>query len=294
MATKKLSDEQRDLLDQLTTSDAEVVPAAASTPLVQIETVTPELAEDWLKGNTRNRPIRPHLITGYARDMAAGRWTLTGEAVKFAADGTLLDGQHRLLAIVQADVPVQLCVVRGLDLQAQNSMDIGAKRTTADALRLNGDKYGKTLAAVARMILTEGDKTRYRPTNAELIAFVEKDETLRWVLETVSTGDIYTLRRITSPTVIAYAYWRLHAIDPYATAEFFGKLATLVNLPEGSPILVLHKRLSAHMGKANGRAYRREVLAYIFMSWNAWRRNESRSIVKLSYTNGELSIPEPI
>lgn len=57
--------------------------------------VTPELAAEWLNHNTRNREKRPKRIAAYARDMAAGRWRRSGEAIKFAPDGTLLDGQNR-------------------------------------------------------------------------------------------------------------------------------------------------------------------------------------------------------
>jgi hypothetical protein len=269
------------------------LPVLKTDPFTSVESITPAVAGKMLVANRNNRSLRKQLVERYARDMQAGRWQFTGEAIKFGADGELLDGQHRLAAIVKADVPVTMLVIRDLERDAQDVMDTGTKRTPADVLRLRGESGGNTLAAVAKMIYTDGARTNERPTTAELINIVETDETLRWIVDAISSGDLYSLRRITSPAVVGYAYWRLHQIDAFAAAEFFAKLATLVNLPAGSPILALHRRLSAHERKSDGRNYRRESLAYIFMTWNAWRKGENRSLVKLAYSQGQISVPDP-
>ncbi len=272
----------------MTPTEAATVGVTAS-----VETITPDLAGKMLAANTNNRSLRRPLVEKYARDMAAGRWYFTGEAVKFGQDGALLDGQHRLAAVVKSGKPIQMLVVRQLKRDSQDVMDTGAKRTPGDALRLRGETGGGTLASVAKMIYTDGARLPTRPTTAELIAVVEGDETLRWIVDSISSGELYALRRLTSPAVIGYAYWRLHQVDTFAANEFLTKLATLVNLPPGSPILALHRRLSAHERKSDSRNYRREALSYIFMAWNAWRKGENRSIVKLAYSQGQISVPDP-
>ena len=65
---------------------------------VQLVEITPELAHEWLGFNTHNRNIRQRIVTAYAADMTGGDWQWNGESIKFAEDGTLLDGQHRLAA----------------------------------------------------------------------------------------------------------------------------------------------------------------------------------------------------
>src|SRR3990172_8052075 len=77
--------------------------------------VTPNPPREWLRTNTHNRKLRDRAVADYARDMTAGHWTLNGEAIKFATDGTVLDGQHRLRAVIDSDVTVQMLVVVGLD-----------------------------------------------------------------------------------------------------------------------------------------------------------------------------------
>lgn len=75
---------------------AQPKPTPLHKPEVAWVPIDPATAERWLKANKRNRKLRRGPVLAYARDMAAGNWRLTGEAIKFAPDGTLLDGQHLL------------------------------------------------------------------------------------------------------------------------------------------------------------------------------------------------------
>lgn len=117
----------------------------------QIETVTPELASEYLKANHSNRPLKKALINNYARTMAGGGWRLTHQGIAFNCDGTLLDGQHRLKAIEQANVPIQMVVTRGVSQDAQLVMDDHAKRSAGDALSIaRGEKITQSMVATIR------------------------------------------------------------------------------------------------------------------------------------------------
>lgn len=262
-------------------------------PISTVETVTPDIAGEWLATNTHNRHLRKTLVEAYARDMREGRWQFTGEPIKFATDGTLLDGQHRLHAVVRAEVDLPLLVVRGLSPAAQDAMDTGSRRTTADALSLRGEKNAVVMSALAKMILTEGDRYQRTCSTGEVAAVIEADPMVRMVCNDILPG----LRTpIATPAVLAYAYWRLDKVSTDGAATFFNALTSLVGLPSGSPILALHRRLSGADGRQKGRSrmYRQETLACIFMAWNAWARREPRSIIKIAYSEGRIAVPEPV
>jgi hypothetical protein len=105
--------------------------------------ITPELAAAWLENrNTHNRPLRDYRIAELARDMSAGRWHDTGEPIKFDYNDALLDGQHRLGAIVASGVTIEMLVIWGLQPETQDYMDIGLKRSVADSLRDAGRRGG--------------------------------------------------------------------------------------------------------------------------------------------------------
>ncbi len=69
-----------------------------------------------------------------------------GDPIRFDIDEILRDGQHRLEAAVRAGETIEVLVVYGLAPQAQETMDLGRKRTVADALQMRGLRSTATLA----------------------------------------------------------------------------------------------------------------------------------------------------
>jgi hypothetical protein len=132
--------------------------------------VTPQMARQWLDrhgkivaairaangGKARsNRPIRwgDAGVAGLARDMKGGRWVLNGQTVKLAWNGTVPDGQHRLYACIEAQVPFRTIVVTGVDPEAQDTIDIGLGRKLSDSLAMNEEVNSAILGAVGRWSL---------------------------------------------------------------------------------------------------------------------------------------------
>lgn len=93
------------------------------SPTVEITDVDPELAERWLARNPNNRNLRRAVVDSYARDMSTGNWVLNGETIKLDVAGRLVDGQHRLSAVVAAEVTVPMIVVRGVDPGVMDTVD---------------------------------------------------------------------------------------------------------------------------------------------------------------------------
>src|SRR5215831_11828755 len=73
----------------------------------KVVTVTPKMANELLVKNKINRAIRQSKVRKYARDITMGRWKLTHQPLALDEHGNVLDGQHRLLAVIEADIPVQ-------------------------------------------------------------------------------------------------------------------------------------------------------------------------------------------
>jgi len=80
--------------------------------------VTPEIAKSWLDANesasascTTTRPVSESQVQKFAAKMQAGQWRLDYNGIAFAKDGTLLDGLHRLHAIIHSGMTVPMIVV---------------------------------------------------------------------------------------------------------------------------------------------------------------------------------------
>lgn len=270
-------------------------PVQITTEIVK---VTPAIAEKMLGRNVRNRHISARAVNRYRRSMERGEWIVTGEAIKFAASGDLIDGQHRLAAVIASGKTVNMMVVKGLPSGSQNVMDTGRARTVGDQLGIAKYADPSALAAAARVcILYETNRLGLgnlkgggdAPSTPQVLEFVEGNTMLGFTVSrarTISKG--CDLR----PAVAAMCFYELMKIDDAKAQEFFDRLADGVNLPAGSPILALRARLRALRDE---RAWLPSgaLVSLVFRTWNAWRAHRNLSSLPL-YKNGELILcPEP-
>jgi len=116
------------------------------------ELITPQMAAKYLGFNIQNRKASNGTISKYASDMIAGRWTVCPMPICFYEDGTVADGQHRLMAIVESGKPQTFFVLRGLPKSAGLNIDTGKGRTLVDNATLSGSdpELSNTLISTAR------------------------------------------------------------------------------------------------------------------------------------------------
>jgi len=278
-------------------------PYAALTlraPTVEWEDITPAKAHDLLGGNIGNRNLSQRAVSALARDMLSGDWSDNGETIKVTANGILVDGQHRLAAVVESGCTVRMLVVRGITREAQASIDTGRKRQFSNVLQMSGEVDCIKLAALVRIVWAwerqqvkalAANFANADPTNAELHETLERNPHLREVLTLARA--VYVATRIPA-RVAGLAIWRLEQVDAADAAAFFDLLRTGTNLPADSPIYQLREvfmRRAKHAQTSDVRLH----LALIFKAWNKWRRGEPCSV--LSWRAGGAKpeqFPEPV
>jgi hypothetical protein len=104
--------------------------------VAEVMTITPNDAAKWLQCNKTNRPLRKSHVTFLASEIENGNWQLNGQAIVIADNEEVLDGQHRLHAIIEAGIAIQSLVIYGITPEAFRTIDTGIVRTGADALFL--------------------------------------------------------------------------------------------------------------------------------------------------------------
>ena len=82
---------------------------------VSVDPITPSEAAVYLKNNAMHRKIKQKKVDAYMKEMQDGQWKLNGKALIFDSNGRLLNGQHRLSAVIQSNVPLTTVVIRGVD-----------------------------------------------------------------------------------------------------------------------------------------------------------------------------------
>lgn len=121
------------------------------------EWITPPLAREYLDSQFHNRNIRPAHVDNLAHDMSKGRWRLTHQGIAFAWDDEvkfwrLVDGQHRLLAIIKSGTTQKMKVTRGVPMPAIKDIDAGMIRTNAHYLQFEQRKHATLLSATATLL----------------------------------------------------------------------------------------------------------------------------------------------
>jgi hypothetical protein len=100
--------------------------------------MTPKLAKSILETcNTGNRKLRAAHVRKLAGAMTRGEWNMNHQGIAFADTGRLLDGQHRLNAVIQSGKSVDFVVFHDLDEKTYRGMDKGAGRSHANSLGMD-------------------------------------------------------------------------------------------------------------------------------------------------------------
>lgn len=115
--------------------------------------VTPALAKQWLEKNTNNRNVNFAKVKKMAKDMREGHWDTTHQGIAIATDGTLVDGQHRLMAVVESGVTVRMNVT--FNAPKSQHIDSGNSRSMANRVQMSDYDMSwtdKTILSAANLI----------------------------------------------------------------------------------------------------------------------------------------------
>jgi hypothetical protein len=252
----------------------------------EIVDLTPTAAENMLRRNNRNRSLRPDYVRQLAGAMERGEWVVNGEPIQLAEDGTVLNGQHRLSAVVESRTTVPMLVVRGLPTGSQKTMDVGARRTLSDVLSLHGERYTTSLGAALTLLYryragTRLDNGRVTPTVPQALALLREEPGIKdCVVEARRVWGI-TRMRISVGALLLYLF---EEADPGQGEAFFQVLCNPTGEGEGSPVLKLRAHLDRVSSERNYKFSTRTLSAMTIKAFNAWR--EGRPIEYLTYRPG--------
>jgi hypothetical protein len=208
-----------------------------------VYTITPEIAKAMLASNTQNRKLQQNVIDNYARDMEGGRWHLNGEAISFSTTGRLLNGQHRLNAIVQSGISVDIQINENVDEAAFKSIDTGRKRSAGDVLAMMGHHNNSQIASLTRVLINYRDGISFNRarTTSELVEACTQEPDIIPFVHRVRTLTNRQVRSIgfAGPLYLAKRFAGKHA----EIEDFIVGLEKGTNMNGDDPRLVLRERL---------------------------------------------------
>lgn len=257
--------------------------------------ITPSMAQVMMERNKddewQNRPSSESGLRRYARSMLKG-WKYTGETIIFSKSGRLLNGQHRLLACIQASVAFPCLVAFAVEDDAFKFMDSGLARTAGHIFAIEGILNYNFAAAVARIVYSYQSTTSW---NGKTERYLESDELLEFYYRHTGIQDSHKYgRMLNSPDKANKAKslmpqrWggALHYICSRKSKSdadnFFAKIATGVGITSNRDVTYkIRNKLLANAGENPGNkeadVY---IAAYTVKAWNAWRRGEKREYLR--------------
>ena len=261
---------------------------------VSIEEITPEVAAAMLERNVNNRNPKREPIY---KAIVDGEWKLNGATIVFSEEGELIDGQNRLMACVKANMPIVTFVVRGIDKDAQITMDMGVKRQVADFLKIRGYTESSNVAAIGSAMYkaeTSGIAAAFTKANGSeytvmsTVNFIDEvyEDRIRPILRPCTR--VSNMYKGVSRGAIGVLYDRFRSVDEDDAAEFIKQLLK-VSVP-CKTMLLLQRKLEVNANNKQGRMPQEIIAALIVKTWNAYMTGEHKAMLR--YAAGG-SRPEP-
>ena len=151
--------------------------------------IGPTLASRLMENNICNRDFRPGWAKDIARQMKLGRWRASPEPIVITTRGRVVNGQHRLWAVVDTGTTQEFTITVIPDEQYTEIFEIldqGASRSNADVLR----EDARDITPLNFLLRVAGIKT---VKHQDLRPFIDSDlgRIIKKINERKATGKIW-------------------------------------------------------------------------------------------------------
>jgi len=239
------------------------------------ELITPSRAKELLEANINNRRVRAEVVSRYTKDILSGRWKEdTGEVIKISKSGIILDGQHRLYAIVKANTPIFFHIAYGLEDSVSDVLDTGSVRSATDVFKLNKITNDSSIPSIIQTYyllknghFTSGQKDM-RLTNAQLLQKYYDNEILWQEVCKKSHNWYMSFAKILPKSFIGGFYSVFKEIDSELAINFMNELCTGINVTNETMLLLRNRFMQDKMSQKKIN----QTLKTIFMikAWNCY------------------------
>ena len=260
----------------------------------KVQKISPKRAAEMLEANTSNRPLSQPVVRAFAEAMQRGDWLVTHQGIAFDTSGVLVDGQHRLAAIVAADVPIETTVFTEVEPGTFDVVDTGKRRNASDVLAIEGEKSTTMLAAMVRTVWLYENRPdagwsggKAAVTNHQIVETLAAYPKIR---EFVGVGE-----RIAAETGMiksaagAASFLVENANKRSDLGEWYAGIIEGAGLTKTDPRLLFRKLMFSMARKQAGQVLRRrdtrEHVALYLHAFNAWCTDDQ--VAKLRYSPRE-------
>lgn len=210
---------------------------------LDLENISPKIAAELLATSYGNRPINKPTVLEYAVAMDSDKWSPTASKIDLDEKGRLVNGHHRLEAVILAQRTVSMLVHRGVPTSDRDIIDTGRSRTLNDITRMytNRQNVNNWNAALQTCVSLLMAGTARRPKLKSL------DTAKRWE-RLFADGLNFVVSYVVAPGVRRNNRFRVGAItgalafahkrNPAAVKSFTKALVLGENLTSDMPVYI--------------------------------------------------------
>jgi len=267
---------------------------------VERKLITPTLATALLEKNTQNRNVNPSRVDRYAREMINNNWLEdTGEMIKISKTDVVLDGQHRLLAVIKSNRCVIMHVAFDLNDNIFKTLDTGKSRCAADIFKISGVKNATNVAALLQLynnLFNNKNKAQKVSNNSSLTPqellelYYERPDYWQDVIRFAQTN-YNAFQKIWNLTDLATITAILDNVDYNLSRKFIEEICKGVNVTH-DVISILRNIMIADKINSKQKLQISHRRALVIKAWNYYYTK--REIKLLRYTPDLEKYPEII
>lgn len=250
-------------------------------------TITPSMAAVMLERNRsdewKNRPESDSGVKRYAKRIAEGGWMYTGQTIIFSSTGNLLNGQHTLSGVVEAQAEIEALVAFGVDDAAFKFMDTGIHRKASHIFAIDGIKNYSFAASVARLVYGYvnrlGNPKGLKVDNDVLLDFYYQHEGIQ---QSMYINGLASRSGLLTPAYAGFLHYVCAQKNRKMADEFFETVLTGVGIQSPKcPENILRSRLIKNsQAKSDNTEAPLYTGAYVVKAWNAKRKGGFIGVLK--------------
>lgn len=242
-----------------------------------VEKITPEIATEILErsADVKNRKVSDSHVEWLAAQMKAGKWSLNGEPIIIDDEGQLVDGQHRLWAVISSGTAIETMVTRGVDRKGFATIDTGSARTLGNVLGISGENDQNALAAAVAWVHKHSIGKMFLHnkaagvTHAIGLALVRKHPEIRDSVEFASKNRTHPILKRVSRSCLIFLHHRFSAHSKEKATEFFECLSDQRFDTAGTATRAMRDWLLRRKS-GGGNTATLELLAIFVKAWTAF------------------------
>jgi hypothetical protein len=252
----------------------------------EVREINPTIAKEMLKRNFNNRKLNETHIRNLSNQMKLNNWLFDGTPLKFDKYGRLLDGQHRLNAVIESNKQIKFLILTDIETEAFKVMDTGRLRSSSDVLSIMNIKYPNDVAYVARQYLLFDNGKRSSGGN---VMKISNTEVVDWynqnldIINFVSKSDSLCKKfsKVLSRGQVAFYWYLFHQKNVIQAEDFIYKLCDGIGIDSNSPVYILRKRLfEDRLSNLKLSVYDKKAI--IIKAWNLYRKNKPCRVLRFN------------